>query len=271
MAQAHTGHLTGSDAVTSAVFRQFGVTRVDGLDELLETAAMFARTPARRAGRRRVRLLHLRRHRRPHGRPGRRRRAAAPAARRAPPQRALHDGYPGLPAGLEPGRQRRRARRPTGGAARSSTRSSPTRNVDALDLPDHRGARRSTSRSSHDLVDVAETTDKPICVVWGSPAGTDDTCVPRAARRRAARVPHVRQLRDGGAGVPRLPRLPVALPLAVRRRTARGPARGAQGAAHARGSRARRRALRARVEAGARRVRHPGHRRTCCARARRPR
>src|SRR5439155_6627196 len=44
MAMAHTGHLTGSDAVTSAVFRQFGITRVDGLDELLDTSAMFART-----------------------------------------------------------------------------------------------------------------------------------------------------------------------------------------------------------------------------------
>src|SRR6202035_2030669 len=44
MAKAHTGHLTGSDAVTSAVFRQFGVTRVDGLDELLDVAAAFART-----------------------------------------------------------------------------------------------------------------------------------------------------------------------------------------------------------------------------------
>src|SRR5262245_49653574 len=31
MAMAHTGHLTGSDAVTSAVFRQFGVTRAEGL------------------------------------------------------------------------------------------------------------------------------------------------------------------------------------------------------------------------------------------------
>ncbi len=49
MAASHTGHLTGSDAVTSAVFRQFGVTRVDGLDELLEVSAAFARTqlPAR--------------------------------------------------------------------------------------------------------------------------------------------------------------------------------------------------------------------------------
>ena len=46
MAQSHTGHLTGSDAVTSAVFRQFGVTRVDGLDELLDVSAAFARTEA---------------------------------------------------------------------------------------------------------------------------------------------------------------------------------------------------------------------------------
>ncbi|HUV10787.1 MAG TPA: CoA-binding protein, partial [Acidimicrobiia bacterium] len=44
MAKAHTGHLTGSDAVVSAVFRQFGITRVDGLDELLDTSAAFART-----------------------------------------------------------------------------------------------------------------------------------------------------------------------------------------------------------------------------------
>src|SRR5205807_8442475 len=46
MAKAHTGHLTGSDAVTSAVFRQFGITRVDGLDELLDVSAAFARTEA---------------------------------------------------------------------------------------------------------------------------------------------------------------------------------------------------------------------------------
>ncbi|MGH9033242.1 MAG: CoA-binding protein, partial [Acidimicrobiia bacterium] len=44
MAKAHTGHLTGSDAVTSAVFRQFGITRAEGLDDLLDTAAAFART-----------------------------------------------------------------------------------------------------------------------------------------------------------------------------------------------------------------------------------
>ena len=65
MAKAHTGHLTGSDAVTTAVFRQFGVTRVDGLDELLEVSAAFAAAPTKpprgRSSRRtgRVHLLGL--------------------------------------------------------------------------------------------------------------------------------------------------------------------------------------------------------------------
>jgi acyl-CoA synthetase (NDP forming) len=45
MAKSHTGHLTGSDRVTSDVFRQFGVTRVDGLDELADVAAGLARLP----------------------------------------------------------------------------------------------------------------------------------------------------------------------------------------------------------------------------------
>ena len=44
MAKSHTGHLTGSDAVVSSVFRQFGITRVDGLDELQDTSAMLARS-----------------------------------------------------------------------------------------------------------------------------------------------------------------------------------------------------------------------------------
>src|SRR5205807_6378390 len=49
MAMAHPGHLAGSDAVISAALRQLGVIRVDGLDELLDTSALLARTkpPAR--------------------------------------------------------------------------------------------------------------------------------------------------------------------------------------------------------------------------------
>jgi acetate---CoA ligase (ADP-forming) len=45
MAMAHTGHLAGADAVHDAVFRQYGVIRVDDLDELLETSALFTRAP----------------------------------------------------------------------------------------------------------------------------------------------------------------------------------------------------------------------------------
>jgi acyl-CoA synthetase (NDP forming) len=46
MASSHTGHLAGSDAVVEGLFRQYGVVRVRDLDELLETAALFAKLPA---------------------------------------------------------------------------------------------------------------------------------------------------------------------------------------------------------------------------------
>jgi acyl-CoA synthetase (NDP forming) len=46
MAASHTGHLAGSDAVIQGLFDQHGVTRVDDLDELLETANLFAKLPA---------------------------------------------------------------------------------------------------------------------------------------------------------------------------------------------------------------------------------
>ena len=51
MASSHTGHLAGSDAVVDGLFRQYGVVRVRDLDELLETAALFAKLPAGTGGR----------------------------------------------------------------------------------------------------------------------------------------------------------------------------------------------------------------------------
>lgn len=45
MARAHTGHDTGNDTVVDGLFDQYGVTRVDDLDELLETATLFAKLP----------------------------------------------------------------------------------------------------------------------------------------------------------------------------------------------------------------------------------
>ncbi|MGI8854550.1 MAG: acetate--CoA ligase family protein, partial [Thermomicrobiales bacterium] len=40
-AQAHTGSLVGSDAIADAIMRQYGVIRVDNLDEMNETLAVF--------------------------------------------------------------------------------------------------------------------------------------------------------------------------------------------------------------------------------------
>jgi len=39
---AHTGALAGSDAIYDAAFRKYGIVRVDSLDEMLETAAIFS-------------------------------------------------------------------------------------------------------------------------------------------------------------------------------------------------------------------------------------
>ena len=119
MAQSHTGHLTGSDAVTCAVFRQFGVTRVDGLDELLDVSAAFAahapRRPAgmdaRQEGPGRLRVRDLGRHRRAHGRHARRRGPAPPRPHQGDAADAARRADPGVPARLEPGRLRRPAGR----------------------------------------------------------------------------------------------------------------------------------------------------------------
>src|SRR4029078_11993870 len=51
--QAHTGALAGEDALYDAYFRRLGLVRVDDLDEMIETAAMFVacpRPPARQGG-----------------------------------------------------------------------------------------------------------------------------------------------------------------------------------------------------------------------------
>ena len=137
MAKSHTGHLTGSDAVTSAVFRQFGITRVDGLDELQDTAALLSQARAADA---------------PTGCASTPSPAApAPTWPTWPPPAGCAPALdrrdaggaarvdPRLPAGVEPGRQRRGAvDRLAGPQDPRRDRRRPERR--RADLPDHRRA-----------------------------------------------------------------------------------------------------------------------------------
>jgi acyl-CoA synthetase (NDP forming) len=173
MAMAHTGHLTGSDAVTSAVFRQFGITRADGLDDLLDTAAAFARThPTGGDG---VGIYAV-----SGGTGAHMADMIAAAGLRIPPltektQRALHDGL--IPDYL-------RVSNPVdcGGPPVADARGRKILdlivadpNIDVLVVPITGAVELFSEPFTRDLVDVAKTTDKPIFAVWGAPAGTDDT------------------------------------------------------------------------------------------------
>ncbi|MBV8304805.1 MAG: CoA-binding protein, partial [Acidimicrobiia bacterium] len=170
MAKAHTGHLTGSDAVTSAVFRQFGVTRVDGLDELLEVSAALARTKAPAgdgvcvysiSGGTGAHMADM----------------AAAAGLRIPAltketQRQLHEWIPPYLRVSNPV--------DNGGAPSADWRGRKILdalladpNVDLLLCPITGALASMSGRLARDIVDAAQTTDKPVFVVWGSPVGDE--------------------------------------------------------------------------------------------------
>jgi acyl-CoA synthetase (NDP forming) len=172
MAKAHTGHLSGSDAVTEAAFRQFGITRVDGLDELLDTAATLARTEPPVAdgvcvysisGGTGALLADM----------------AAAAGLKLPPlstqtQQRLREWIPGYLRVSNP--------IDSGGAASADWRGRrileaivADPGIGMLVCPITGALPSLGDRLARDLVDVAATTDKPILVVWGSPVGDEDT------------------------------------------------------------------------------------------------
>jgi acetate---CoA ligase (ADP-forming) len=182
MAQSHTGHLTGSDAITDAVFRQLGITRVDGLDELLEVSTSFARTrpPAVPAWAKRQREPGVCVYAISGGTGAHMADMLATAGLRLPPlgketQRVLHDGL--IPAYL-------RVSNPVdcGGPPVADSRGRQILDAivadpktDIIVVPITGAVVAFSEPFTRDLIDVAGTTDKPIFVVWGSPPGTDDT------------------------------------------------------------------------------------------------
>ncbi|MFE9998236.1 acetate--CoA ligase family protein [Streptomyces avermitilis] len=169
-AASHTGKLTGADAVVDAAMRQYGVIRVDGLDELQDTAALLARARAPQAdgvvvyaisGGTGAHFADL----------------ASEAGLRLPvlsdaKQAELHEWIPeylnvtnpvdngGHPVGDWRGRK-----------IIDAILADPA--VGVLICPITGPFPPMSDKLAQDLVDAAEETDKLVCVVWGSPVGTE--------------------------------------------------------------------------------------------------
>ncbi|MFC6067707.1 acetate--CoA ligase family protein [Streptomyces ochraceiscleroticus] len=170
-AASHTGKLTGADEVVDAAMRQFGVVRVDGLDELQDTAALLAR--ARPPAAEGVAVYSI------SGGTGAHFADLATAAGLCLPtlgedrQRELHQWIPdylnvanpidngGHPVGDWRGRK-----------IIDAILADPS--VGVLICPITGPFPPMSDKLAQDLVDAAEQTDKLVCVVWGSPVGTED-------------------------------------------------------------------------------------------------
>ncbi|MFG3285364.1 acetate--CoA ligase family protein [Streptomyces sp. NPDC048111] len=170
MAASHTGKLTGADDVVDAAMRQYGVIRVDGLDQLQDTAALLARARAPRADGVVVYSIS--------GGTGAHFSDLATAAGLHLPtlspakQAELHEWIPpylsvanpvdngGHPVGDWRGRK-----------IIDAILADPS--VGVLICPITGPFPPMSDKLAQDLVDAAEQTDKLVCVVWGSPLGTE--------------------------------------------------------------------------------------------------
>ncbi|MFC8124751.1 acetate--CoA ligase family protein [Streptomyces sp. NPDC057302] len=171
MAASHTGKLTGADTVVDAAMRQFGVIRVDGLDELQDTSALLARArPPRAEG---VVVYSI-----SGGTGAHFSDLATEAGLRLPTlsdakQTELHQWIPdylnvanpvdngGHPVGDWRGRK-----------IIDAILDDPE--VGVLICPITGPFPPMSDKLAQDLVDAAEQTDKLVCVVWGSPVGTEE-------------------------------------------------------------------------------------------------
>ncbi|MDJ0342436.1 acetate--CoA ligase family protein [Streptomyces sp. H10-C2] len=171
MAASHTGKLTGSDTVVDAALKQFGVIRVDGLDQLQDTATLLARAKPPTADGVVVYSIS--------GGTGAHFSDLATAAGLDIPtlsdekQTELHQWIPdylnvanpvdngGHPVGDWRGRK-----------IIDAILADPS--VGVLICPITGPFPPMSDKLAQDLADAAETTDKLVCVVWGSPLGTED-------------------------------------------------------------------------------------------------
>jgi acetate---CoA ligase (ADP-forming) len=165
-AQSHSGHLAGSDAITDAVFAQYGITRVDGLDELIDVSAMLARSaPPLSDG---VAIYSI-----SGGTCSHIADWAASAGLKVPEltadtQQKLREWIPGFlrvsnpvdSGGIATGDER-------GPKILDAILADP--NVGVLIAPIAGSFSPLSDKLAQDVVDAAAKTDKPVCVIWGSP------------------------------------------------------------------------------------------------------
>jgi acetate---CoA ligase (ADP-forming) len=169
-AKSHTGHLAGRDAITDAVFRQYGVIRVEELDELLDTSAMLARNaPPRGTG---ACILSISGGTNAHI-------ADLAKARGVPLPRlsesTLEQLRNWIPSALRFDNPVDNGGHPImderGRKIFDAVIADPE--VAVLIVPITGAVPPMTDILAHDLVELQERTDKPICVIWGSPVGTE--------------------------------------------------------------------------------------------------
>ncbi|MER5949412.1 acetate--CoA ligase family protein [Streptomyces sp. NPDC001904] len=169
-AASHTGKLTGADTVVDAAMRQFGVIRVDGLDELQDTAALLARgKPPTADG---VVVYSI------SGGTGAHFSDLATAAGLTLPalstakQAELHQW---IPEYLNVANPVDNGGHPVGDwrgpKIIDAILDDPS--VGVLICPITGPFPPMSDKLARDLADAAERTDKLICVVWGSPVGTE--------------------------------------------------------------------------------------------------
>ncbi|MFI1359506.1 acetate--CoA ligase family protein [Streptomyces sp. NPDC020898] len=169
-AASHTGKLTGADTVVDAAMRQYGVIRVDGLDQLQDTSALLARArPPVADG---VAVYSI-----SGGTGAHFADLATEAGLRLPSlsaarQTELHQWIPdylnvanpvdsgGHPVGDWRGRK-----------IIDAILADPE--VGVLVCPITGPFPPMSDKLAQDLVDAAEQTDKLVCVIWGSPVGTE--------------------------------------------------------------------------------------------------
>jgi acyl-CoA synthetase (NDP forming) len=170
-AQSHSGHLAGSDAITSVVFKQYGITRVDGLDELADVAAMFAR--AEQPVARGVCIYSI-----SGGTSAHMADWAASMGLELPEltketQAKLREWIPGFLRVSNPV--------DSGGIATGDERGPKILhailedpNVGVLIAPVAGSFSPISDKLARDLVEAASKTNKPVCVIWGSPTADEE-------------------------------------------------------------------------------------------------